>query len=244
MTVRLYQFMISHYCERSRWNLDYKQVDFQLGNWVPGPHIRKAKKLGFKRSSVPILDYHGERFQGSDNIARFLEEKIPQNPLWPEDPKLAAEVDEWTQVADKEIGIPLRAILYGELIKYRGDVIDLWCQDNHFGNRLLCHLLFPTLKKKLTYFYKLEQRPQHEQTLAAGLERFDAAYSEREFLVGDRFTFADLSFAALSAPLALPPQHQVNWTEPPPELVDFFKSHESRPAIKRTLALYRDYRGR
>lgn len=236
--------MISHYCERSRWNLDHKQVDYQLVNWVPGPHMRKAKGLGFKRSQVPILDYHGERFQGSDHISRFLEKTIPEHPLWPQDPEQAAKVDEWVQIADEQIGVPLRAILYGVLVQYRKEVIDLWCQDNHLGNRLLCHLLFPTLKKKLTYFYKLDKRAQHEETLEKGLATFDAAYAERPYLVGDQFTFADLSLASLLAPLAMPPEHQVNWPETPPDLAEFFTEQGKRPACQRTLALYREHRQR
>ncbi|CAM2064485.1 Glutathione S-transferase family protein [Sulfidibacter corallicola] len=245
MTVVLYQFMVSHYCERSRWTLDFKQVPYHLVNWIPGPHIKQARGLGFNRSQVPILDYQGQRMQGSDVVARFLEERHPERPLWLDSEAGRAEINTWQKRIDEEIGVPLRALIYGDLMKHRNTVIDLWCQEKGLGSRMLCHLLYGTLKKKLVYYCRLapEFRADHVEKLARGLDELDEAYGERAFLVGDRFTFADLSAAALAAPLIMPSEHQVNWPAKLPQSFEELRaSHAQRPTFQRVLELYREFR--
>jgi len=54
----LYQFPISHYCEKARWALDYKKLDYRKVNLLPGPHMKKTKKLSGK-TQVPVLEENG-----------------------------------------------------------------------------------------------------------------------------------------------------------------------------------------
>ena len=53
-SIQLYQFPISHYCEKVRWALDFKGLPYQKISCLPGLHARKNKKMA-KFSSVPIL---------------------------------------------------------------------------------------------------------------------------------------------------------------------------------------------
>ena len=52
MALVLYQFPISHFCEKARWALDYKGLDYTTKNLLPGLHVKTTKKLA-ARSSVP-----------------------------------------------------------------------------------------------------------------------------------------------------------------------------------------------
>ena len=52
----------------------------------------------------------------------------------------------------------------------------------------------------------------------AGLDRLEAELGDREYLVGDRFTVADLSAAALFYPLVLPPEGPITVDSMPPSL--------------------------
>ena len=46
MTERiLYQFPISHYCEKARWQLDHKGLAYRTRNLLPGLQIRTVSSL-------------------------------------------------------------------------------------------------------------------------------------------------------------------------------------------------------
>ena len=53
--LKLYQFPISHYCEKIRWALEFKNIDHEIKNLIPGLHLLKTKKLA-PESSVPNFD--------------------------------------------------------------------------------------------------------------------------------------------------------------------------------------------
>ena len=65
MALKLYQFAISHYCEKIRWALDYKGLNHVTVSLLPGQHVKTVRKLTGKASSVPVLDHDGQIVQGS-----------------------------------------------------------------------------------------------------------------------------------------------------------------------------------
>ena len=50
----LYQFPLSHFCEKARWLLDYKELDFVAHNLIPGVH-RAFAQLKTGQNRLPIL---------------------------------------------------------------------------------------------------------------------------------------------------------------------------------------------
>lgn len=50
----LYQFPISHYCEKIRWALEYKRLPYTKIDLLPGSHVGVVKKIAPK-SNVPVL---------------------------------------------------------------------------------------------------------------------------------------------------------------------------------------------
>ena len=55
------------------------------------------------------------------------------------------------------------------------------------------------------------------QTVLMALERMNDALDENQYLVGNRFSRADLTAAALLAPLFTPPQYGLDWPDKMPE---------------------------
>ena len=94
--ITLYQFPISHYCEKVRWALDYKKIPYQTVNWIPGPHLFKAKKIA-KKTSVPIIKDGEIVVQDSTNIINYLDQKYPTHALTPADEILRKEVLDWEE---------------------------------------------------------------------------------------------------------------------------------------------------
>ena len=81
--------------------------------------------------------------------------------------------------------------------------------------------------------------------VTAAYERLDKLLENCRYLVGDRFSRADLTLAALAAPTWRPPEHSTNW--PPDELYPHeIKAFWARFAKTRTrehvLRMYREHR--
>ena len=91
-----------------------------------------------------------------------------------------------------------------------------------------------------------ESAQRSEKRLRGALENLDRRISKNKFLVGGRFTRADLSAASLLAPLCRPPEHDFIWPpveSMPPELVKFRKEMERAPFFDWVLKIYEEFRG-
>ena len=218
----LYQFPISHYCEKARWALDYKGANYRLHNLLPGLHGRKTLKLA-KRSSVPVLKNGREVVQGSAEIISYLDGIIPDKALTPENEQLRREALEWEHYVDIEIGIPLRRCCYHILLEYPEIVIGFFTHNGPFYGKFLLRRIFPELKKRMQERMDIRDEIVEEsrETLERSIDRLSAHMEGRSFLVGDNFSRADLAAAALLAPLRMPDAYGLSWPEKLPE--DFQK---------------------
>jgi glutathione S-transferase len=95
----LHQWLISPYCGKVRKALVSKQLEFEVVEY-PGLLAAKAKRMGV--GLLPVLDYDGERIHDSSTILRWLEQRHPDPPLWPDDPRdraLAELLEDWSDEA-------------------------------------------------------------------------------------------------------------------------------------------------
>ena len=87
----LWHIAISHYSEKVRWALDYKSVEHERRTAPPGLHIAVALWLSRGRAfTFPILELDGRRIADSTAIIAALEQRFPEPPLYPADPRSAA----------------------------------------------------------------------------------------------------------------------------------------------------------
>lgn len=103
MRLRLYAFSLSHPAQAARLMIEHKGLEPQITNLPPGVHPVILRALGFSRGTVPALRADGVRVQGSTVIPRFLEERIPEPPLYPSDPTHRAAVEEAEQWGEAEL---------------------------------------------------------------------------------------------------------------------------------------------
>jgi glutathione S-transferase len=78
----------------------------------------------------------------------------------------------------------------------------------------------------------------------AAMDRLEHEVQPSGFLVGDRFTVADLTAAALLSPLVRPPEFPYKTPAPVPEpLAKIRDSVSTHPAFRWTLETYAHHRG-
>ncbi len=99
--LKLYQFTISHYCEKARWALDHKGLEYAVVNLLPGMHVKRVKKIT-SHSSVPVLAHGGQIIQGSADIISYLDQTFPENSLTPFDAEEKTQAEEWEGLADQQ----------------------------------------------------------------------------------------------------------------------------------------------
>ena len=80
--------------------------------------------------------------------------------------------------------------------------------------------------------------------ILAAMDRIEAEVGPSGYLVGDAFTIADLTAAALATPFIRPPERQYLSPQPPPEpLRSFCEQLEARPAGRWVREIFRRHRG-
>lgn len=110
--LELYQFEASHYSEKIRLVLDYKQLSYKPIEVSPGLGQIDLYRLSGQRQ-VPVLKDGDEIVPGSSAIARYLDSKYPERPLIPLDRQqkgLCLMMEAW---ADESIGPNARKAMIG-----------------------------------------------------------------------------------------------------------------------------------
>lgn len=242
MALKLYQFPISHYCEKIRWAMDHKGLDYQVKNLLPGLHVRTTTKLA-KKSYVPVLEHEGQVLQNSRLILNYLDKQFPEHSLTPRDPVLRAEAEEWESLCDVELGRTVRCFCYHTLLDHPDLVIPFFTKDNAWWSPYFFKMFFPKLEPKMRHWMKINEQTaqESEQRIVAALEKINDRLKDHDFLVGDQFSRADLSAAALLAPLFMPDGYGLDWPEQmPPRLQAFADRYADR--LEFAKKLYREYR--
>jgi glutathione S-transferase len=88
-----------------------KGIEPKVTDLPPGLHHRIIRLLGFPRPTVPAMKVDGRKVQGTREIARALDELVPEPPLFPADPSARAAVEEAERWADEELQDTPRRIL-------------------------------------------------------------------------------------------------------------------------------------
>ncbi len=244
MTMKLYQFAISHFSEKVRWALDYKNLNYQPVFLLPGAHIKPIRRMA-PRSSVPVLDHDGEIVQGSAEILEYLENQFPETSLTGDDEQTKAGALAWQQRLDDEAGPAIRTWAYHYLLQRPKQVAPMLAAQTPFYNRYLLRLGFSRVDEVMRDWMKINQKTadKAQQTLETLLDELEAAYQTSGYLVGDRFTVADLTAASLLAPLFMPEQYPVPWPDTrrvPAPMKEWIE--QKQPKVTRLAEIYQQHR--
>lgn len=219
----LYQMPISHYCEKVRWALDFKGLEYKTVNLLPGMHVKKAIKLTGK-SSLPILQHGKKIIRNSADIISYLDTAFPEKTLTPQDPDHRTEALQWEKWLDSQVGPDVRRLVYHHILSDKATVMPMFChQGSWLGGKLLS-LKFGKLEKTMRKLMKIDdaQARLSQQRIEQAIDKIAVAKKQKSFLAGGTFSRADLAAAALLAPLRMPAGYPIPWPEKlPAGLADF-----------------------
>ena len=216
--VELIQFKLSHYNEKARWALDYKSIPHRRTSLLPGPHTPKITKMT-GRSQVPVLRLGDEIVFETVRIIDELERRYPEPALYPADAgdrARALEIQDWF---DAEVGPMVRRGVFAAMIGDGRYVCGMFDSDRGLLTRTAYRATFPfvrgLMKKSMGITEEASVREAHAVTDKA-LQFVAHEAGPAGYLVGDRFSVADLAAAALLAPSANPPNSPMSRPEPMP----------------------------
>ncbi|HEB87982.1 MAG TPA: glutathione S-transferase family protein [Deltaproteobacteria bacterium] len=198
--IELFHFPGSHFNEKARWGLDLKRIEHERISLLPGPHMRTVKKLT-GMTQTPVLRVRGEVIAGSTPILEFLERTRPEPALFPKAETDAARARSLLREWDDEIGPAVRLVKFFEVMDARY-ASGTFCQGRNAVVRGLYRSTFPLvgalMKNKMGIDAKSAAAARNKTRRAFD---FVAKASTRTgYLMGDRFSVADLACAALLMP--------------------------------------------
>jgi glutathione S-transferase len=85
MATRIYVMPISNPAAAGAAMVRHKRIPHRVVTLMPGLHPLLVRAAGFDRHTVPALEVDGSKVQGSREIARFLDELVPDRPPFPLD---------------------------------------------------------------------------------------------------------------------------------------------------------------
>ena len=97
----LHQYHLSPFNEKIQRMLNYKGVPFQERYWRLAD--RKKVQRFNPTGKLPALEHDGQWVCDSTEMAYYIEQAFPQNPLLPEDPRLAGQVHVLEDWADESL---------------------------------------------------------------------------------------------------------------------------------------------
>jgi glutathione S-transferase len=247
---RLITIPISHYCEKARWALERAGLAYTEERHVQGVHRLVARRAG-GGSTVPVLVAPEGVFAESEQILAYADGSLPEDlRLFPADPELRRDVEAVSRWLDEGLGPDGRRLMYAHMLEHRRLMLTVNCQGVPGWERRAMAALWPAAvrwgKRELGIS---PTSPQEDE--ASVRQAFDAVAQRltdgRRYLCGDRFTAADLTFAALSAAVLVPPEYGVPLPQPeilPAATASAVREFRAHPAGAYALGLFRDERRR
>lgn len=246
-TPALYLFAISHYCEKARWALDYCNIEYRGVALAPGPHIQFCRSLGLSDTTLPVLVEGEQATQGSAQIVDWAEARGvgAGRSFEAETDRLACR--EIEQRLDETFGVHVRRYFYSEaLLTKPQQVRPMFCKGLPWSEQIIIRLGWNKICRHMIRSLDLgpEQGRESRQVLETELDWLDEMLADgRRYLVGERFSRADLAAASLVAPLALPREHPTYHSlQIPPGIAADFEGWRERPTLRWVHEMYRLHR--
>ena len=242
----LWHIPLSHFNEKARWALDFKKIPHRRQVLGADYLFRAWRATG--HGTMPILFLDGKAIGDSTHIIAALEERYPEPPLYPGDAAARQRALELEDYFDEGLGPALRAAMVTPLFRHDPDlalrVLTTGMPDKAYETLRPLTRIFPAFYR---WRHKISDAKleANRVTVNAALDRIEQERLGRAYLVGDAFTVADLTAAALLGALLEPTEIQYPLrVKLPPYLQEYVDTLLRHPASLWATGIYRLHRGR
>jgi len=242
---RLVTIRYSHYCEKARWALERARIEF-----VEEPHVPIISWIGALGSggnrTAPVFVAGGKTYSESTDVLRYADEHGSADKLFPAGD---AEVERLEEHYDRHLGPTARRAVYDDVLRLpRAQLAGLLGKDAPSWEKRVARIATPVIGGMIRR--GLRVNPPEVKRSKEMVERIfgevEAHLKDgRRYLTGDRFTAADLTFAALAAPIIYPERYAMYvlpLAELPPSIQDVVELYRKTPAGAFAMRMYAEHR--
>jgi glutathione S-transferase len=241
---------ISHYCEKARWALDRAGIRFEERAHMQVVHWAAVRRAG-GAGTVPVLKGGGLVWADSADILGFADSRMDDGrELYPRDPGEREDVRALERDFDARLGVHARLWMYDQMRGRRDLVIEYAPTGVPAWERRALPLVYPLMARVIDRHLGItpasvaESERQVRATFDTVADRLGDA---RPYLMGERFSAADLTFSALAAAVLMPPEYGVPLPQPeelPAAMAATVTELREHPAGAHALRMFREERRR
>lgn len=228
----------SHYCERARWAMDISGLKYRESGHLPMIHNIYNRKAGAKRTVPALVTPEGVLTDSGDILNFVAAQGLPLYPA-----KQELEIRSWERQMDRVLGVQARAWAYCHILGNH-DFLREIIQHCDPLEQKLAGPFFGVLEKLLGKHYGVAagqwQKPLRE-IQALWLKLDFRLRDGRPYFMGENFTAADITLAALGGILVMPPEYGYAYPELshfPDTLRKQIEAFRATPTGKFILQLY------
>jgi glutathione S-transferase len=202
--VVLHRFPISHFSEKGRALLDFKELDYEVRDYTLGLPQREIVKLSGQRK-VPVIEHDGKVVHDSTRIAHHLDEAFPdKRRLIPLEEPLRSEVLALEERIDRTFGLSAPLVWADHVVRNDRSQMDLVAMEVHGLPRIGAHALGAGLNLARSIGLGNALVSKAYARTRKLLRELVLRLEKTEYLFGDRPTLADVAAVGITLHLEWP----------------------------------------
>jgi glutathione S-transferase len=235
---------ISHYCEKARWALERAGVSYTEHAHVQAIHRLATRRAGGGLTAPVLVCADGSLADSTDILTWADARSTPERKLYPLDFEQAAEVRRLESDFDTRLGPNSRCWMYQQLRKRRDLALAYGDAGVPSWEQAALRLGYPVLVGIVAHVLNVTpaSAAESEREVRAIFDEVGEDLADgRNYICGERFTAADLTFSALAAPMLMPAGYGVPLPQPdelPSYAAKVVREFRAHPAGKHALAMF------